>query len=689
MRNHERVAKPNHLAGETSPYLLQHAHNPVDWYPWGSEALERARREDKPILLSIGYSACHWCHVMAHESFEDPATAAVMNERFVNIKLDREERPDLDKIYQLAHQMLTRRPGGWPLNMFLDPHNHVPFFGGTYFPKEPRYNMPAFVSVLQQVSDYYHAHKGNLAQHSASLQAAMQSVAGAAAERSDDRPDASLLDQAYREIATQFDPENGGLGDAPKFPHATTLEFLLRYGSFNGSSAAEALHRVAYTLVKMAEGGIYDQIGGGFCRYSVDAHWQIPHFEKMLYDNGPLLVLYAHAWQATANPLFKRIAIETAEWVMREMQSPTGGYYSTLDADSEGEEGKFYVWRREELQAALDEREFAIVRHFYGLDQSPNFEGHWHLHVAKPMAEVAEALHSDLADAESTLHAARRKMLKVREQRVHPGRDEKVLTSWNALMIKGMAIAGRVFERQDFIDSAQRAADFIQRTLWKDARLLATYKDGRAHLNAYLDDYAFLVDALLELLQARWRTSDLDWAVALADTLLEHFEDKESGGFFFTSDDHESLIYRPKSMTDEALPSGNGVAAYSLGRLGRLLGDTGYLKSAERTVIAATSSMQRLAYAHGTLLIALEEMLRAPHTIILRGQLAEILAWRRTLQQPYDPHRLCFAIPSEIEDLPGLLGERKPDENTIGYVCTGTTCLPPVKTLQALEESLR
>jgi uncharacterized protein YyaL (SSP411 family) len=688
MNNPERPIRRNQLANESSPYLLQHADNPVDWYPWGEEALERARREDKPILLSIGYSACHWCHVMAHESFEDPDTASVMNERFVNIKLDREERPDLDKIYQLAHQMLTGRPGGWPLNMFLDPHSRVPFFGGTYFPKAQRYNLPAFVSVLQRVSDYYHTHKEQLAQHSASLQSAMQSFDSQDGAQNTEDLDAALLAQAHAEIDTHFDPEYGGFGAAPKFPHPTTLEFLLRYWSFNNESNTRTLHLVTHTLEKMAEGGIYDQVGGGFYRYSVDARWQIPHFEKMLYDNGPLLILYTHAWQATGNQLFRRIAIETAEWVMREMQAPTGGYFSTLDADSEGEEGKFYVWHRDEVKHLLTDSEFEIVTRHYGLDQTPNFEGHWHLHVAKPLTQVADALQVEPAAAEASLMAARQKMLKVREQRVHPGRDEKILMSWNALMAKGMAIAGRIFERQDFIDSAFKAIDSAQRTLWHNTRLLATYKDGNARLNAYLDDYAFLMDALLELLQTRWRTADLTWAVALADTVLERFEDKDGGGFFFTSDDHESLIYRPKPMMDEALPAGNGVAAYSLGRLGSLLGNLDYLAARERAVVAAAPSMRRVAYAHGTLLIALEEMLRPPRNIVLRGEAQAMRSWECRLKQPYDPRRLCFAIPDGITDLPYPLSERKPDADVTAYVCTETSCLPPAKTLEALEALL-
>lgn len=680
--------QPNHLSRETSPYLLQHAHNPVEWYPWREEALERARREDKPILLSIGYSACHWCHVMAHESFEDRATARVMNELYVNIKVDREERPDLDKIYQLSHQLLTRRPGGWPLNVLLTPHNHVPFFSGTYFPKEPRYNMPPFVEVLEKAAAYYASHKQALEQHSANFLEAMRSIA-APPESPENALDEAILHQARQEIGGSFDAESGGFGQAPKFPHPPNLEFLLRYWAMAGRSDLSALHMAIKTLEKMAEGGLYDQLGGGFCRYSVDAFWLIPHFEKMLYDNGPLLALYAQAYQIAENPLFKTVALESAAWTMREMQSPEGGYYSSLDADSEGVEGKFYAWDRDEIESLLSPDEFAVAKLHYGLDQTPNFEGKWHLHIAQPLPEVAKALNLELSQSQNRLQSARQKLFQAREKRVHPGRDEKILTSWNALMIKGMTMAGRVFERRDFIDSAQKAYDFLRRTLWQNGRLLATYKDGKAHLNAYLDDYAYLIDASLELLQTRWRTDDLLWAKQLADVLLEHFEDKENGGFFFTSDDHEALLHRPKPFLDESTPAGNGVAAYALQRLGLLLGETRYTEAAAKAIQAAASSLRRMPQAHCTLLIALEEALNPPKLAIIRGDSEDMQAWQKQLQRPYAPRRLCFSIPAGVSDLPGMLAERKAASGTIAYVCTETTCLPPIQTLDDLEQALR
>ena len=602
-------SRPNALIRETSPYLLQHAHNPVDWQPWNSEALERARREDKPILLSIGYSACHWCHVMAHESFEDEATAQVMNELFVNIKVDREERPDLDRIYQTAHQMLAQRAGGWPLTMFLTPDDHTPFFGGTYFPKEPRYGMPAFTDLCRRVAAYYREHRDEVRQQNAAVRENFRRLS-AGEPPAGVQITAGVLTKARAEIGGQFEPKHGGFGQAHKFPHPTTIERLLRHwadSAQRGQPDAEALHMASFSLHAMATGGIYDQLGGGFCRYSVDDYWMIPHFEKMLYDNGQLLALYADAAVATGDVLFRRIAIETAEWTMREMQSPEGGYYSALDADVEGEEGKFYVWTPDAVRTLLTADEYNLFAPVYGLDRPPNFESHaWNLHVFRAPQSMAEKLGLDADQAVALLTNARTKLLAARAARMPPGRDDKVLASWNGLMIKGMARAGRLLGRADFVDSAVRAFDFIRAQMWKDDRLLASYKDGRAHLNAYLDDYAFLLDAGLELLQARRRDGDVEFLIELADTLLDHFEDKTGGGFFFTSDDHEQLIHRPKPASDEAIPSGNGVAAQVLLRLSHLLGSTHYLDAAHRTLLSLWRDIERAPAYHNSLLVAVE-----------------------------------------------------------------------------------
>ena len=673
----------NHLQHETSPYLLQHAENPVEWHPWCEDALEIARREDKPILLSIGYSACHWCHVMAHESFEDPETAKVMNRLYVNIKVDREERPDLDKIYQLAHQLLTRRPGGWPLNMFLTPHEHVPFFGGTYFPPHSRYNMPPFQSILQQAADYYHQQKDAIQKHNASFFEAMQSTLS---PQSGASIDPSILDQAGLESLDQFDTVDGGFGQAPKFPHCSGLEWLLDRWHRNGKQNAGLLHAVIFTLEKMAQGGIHDQIGGGFCRYSVDDRWNIPHFEKMLYDNGPLLALYARAWQITGAGLFQDAALKIADWVVADMQSPEGAFYSSRDADSEGVEGKFYVWTPMQVESVLEPDEFQVVRYHYGLARPANFEEFWHLYIAEPLPEVASRLGMNEPRAEALLESARKKMLATRALRVPPGRDEKILTSWNALMIRGLAIAGRVFDRPDLIDSAYRALDFIYKNLQSDDRLLATHKDGRSHLNAYLDDYAYLIDAVVELSQSRWRTSAIVWAKQLAEVLIDQFEDRIAGGFYFTSNDHEKLIHRPKTMTDESIPSGNGVAAYALSRLGHILGETRFLDAANRVFQAGAASVLRFPSAHGAILTALEDYFQPPRMVILRGESAA--EWKKILSDDFHSDLIVLEIPAEMDGLPGILAQRKPLEQTVAYLCTATSCLPPCHSLESLKQLL-
>jgi len=660
----------NRLADQTSPYLQQHADNPVDWHPWSEEALARARAEDKPILLSVGYSACHWCHVMAHESFEDPAVADVMNRLFVSIKVDREERPDLDQIYQLAHQMLAQRPGGWPLTMFLTPDG-APFFGGTYFPKEQRYNLPGFPQVLERVAQIYREHRGDIARQNETLLATFERMQpGAPAHHSE--LSAEPIDAALRSLKTNFDSRHGGFGGAPKFPHPAELDFCLRRSAASGDGAAE---RVAtYTLERMALGGIYDQLGGGFSRYSVDAEWTIPHFEKMLYDNGPLLRLYADAWTATQNPLFARVAEETAGWAMREMQSQEGGYYSSLDADSEHEEGKFYVWTPDEVRSLLSPEEYAVLAPHYGLDGPPNFENaSWHLRVTGPLAP----------DGAGLLASGRRTLFEAREKRVRPGRDDKVLVSWNALMISGMARAAVVFGRSDWLASAKRALAFIRGTMWRNGRLLATYKDNKAHLNAYLDDYAFLLAALIEQLQAEFDRGALAFAEDLADVLLDQFEDKENGGFFFTSHDHERLIHRPKPGYENATPSGNGAAAFALQRLHFLTGESRYALAAERTLSQFHAELSEHPGGHATLLAALEEHQQPTRTVILRGPDGEIDRWRRELARRYAPQTMVIAVGAAATDLPPVLA--KPAGARVNaWVCEGVSCLAPIDRLEDL-----
>jgi len=683
---------PNRLAAQTSPYLQQHADNPVDWHPWDEEALGLARSQDKPILLSIGYSACHWCHVMAHESFEDPEVAAEMNRHYVNIKVDREERPDLDQIYQTAHAMLTQRSGGWPLTLFLMPDG-TPFFGGTYFPKRARHGMPGFLDLLPRIAEAYREKRGEITkQNTALLEALARTLPAPGGGRELKR---APLDAAVREFAQAFDDVHGGIGRAPKFPHPFELAFCLRRHALDGGEPALAIARL--TLARMAEGGIYDQLAGGFCRYSVDEHWSIPHFEKMLYDNAALTALYSDAWLVTQAPLFKKIVEETAAWIIRDMQSPEGGYTSSLDADSEHEEGKFYVWTPEEVKNLLTPDEYAVVETHYGLDGAPNFEGrHWHLRVLEPLDAVAKRLGVPLAECERRLDTARAKLLAVRVKRVWPGRDDKVLTSWNALMVRGMARAARVFGEPAWRASAQRALGFIRGTLWRPGtsadkprgRLLATCKDGRAHLNAYLDDHAFLLDALLELMQTEFHEEDLRFARELAEILLERFEDREAGGFFFVSHDHEQLIHRAKPGHDNATPSGNGIAAFALQRLGHLVSEPRYLEAAERALKLFYPSLERQPTGFVSLATALDEYLAPPQTVILRGDIKTMAEWQRALARTYRPDTMVIALPAGSAGLPSVLDKAAPPAGVNAWVCRGVTCLAPVTDLAGLERVL-
>ena len=710
---------PNRLATQTSPYLRQHADNPVDWHPWDEEALQLAREQDKPILLSIGYSACHWCHVMAHESFEDPEVAAEMNRHFINVKVDREERPDLDQIYQLAHAMLTQRGGGWPLTMFLAPDG-TPFFGGTYFPKHARYGMPGFLGLLPKIAEAYRDKRGDIAKQNASLIEALDRTVPTAGSGTTLKR--APLDGAVREFAQVFDDVHGGIGRAPKFPHPFELAFCLRRHALDGGELGLRMARL--TLTKMAEGGIYDHIGGGFCRYSVDQYWSIPHFEKMLYDNAALLALYSNAWLVTGQPLFERTVLETVQWVIREMQSPEGGFYSSLDADSEHEEGKFYVWTPAEVRQLLTPEEYAVVEAHYGLDGAPNFEGptaeggagapsgdatperetgasaqssefahplrgaRWNLRVMKPLAFVAGRLGVPLAECETRLASARARLLAARDRRTHPGRDEKVLTSWNAMMVKGLALAARVFNEGGWLESARRAVDFIRKSLWRDGRLLATSKDGNSHLNAYLDDHALLLEALLELMQAEFRPEDLSFAREVAEILLDHFEDGAAGGFFFVSHDHERLIHRAKPGQDGATPSGNGIAAFVLQRLGHLVGEPRYLAAAERALKLFYPAMERQASGLVSLATALEEYLAPPQIVILRGDRAAVAGWQRALAQRYRPATLVLGVPADIHGLPAALDKPAAGAPVNAWLCRGVSCLPPTADLAELERML-
>ena len=670
----------NRLADETSPYLLQHAANPVDWHPWGEEAISEARRLDRPILLSIGYSACHWCHVMAHESFEDEATAAVMNRLFVNVKVDREERPDLDKVYQLAHQVLTQRGGGWPLTMFLAPDDLTPFFGGTYFPKEPRHGLPAFVGILERVAAFYREQRASIASQNVALRGVFADLgpsAGEAGRTLTREPIAA----ARRNLAASFDARFGGFGAAPKFPHAASIELLLREPDDEAPSMAVA------TLRRMAEGGIFDQLGGGFCRYSVDPYWMIPHFEKMLYDNGALLALCAQAAVATGDAVLREAALATAGWALREMRAPDGAFYAALDADSEGHEGRFYVWQRDNVEKLLPPEQYRVLARRYGLDREPNFEGAWHLHGFVAMEDVARELGMPEAQADSLLDAARATLLAERAKRVRPGLDDKILTAWNGLMIRGLAIAGRLLQAPALTDAGLAAVDFLRREAWRDGILYAAWKAGAARFPGYLDDHAFLLDALLELLQSRFRAEDLRFACEVADALLARFADRARGGFWFTAEGEDPPLYRPKGFADEATASGNGVAAQALARLGWLTGDTRYLDAAESTIRAGWASLARAPEAHASLLMALDEQLDPVEIVIVRGAVIELDSWRAALAREYAPRRMVIAIPANIEGLPEALASKRPRNHTVAYVCKGPQCSEPIAELARLSRA--
>ncbi len=683
----------NYLVNQTSPYLLQHAHNPVEWYPWCKIALQRAKQEDKPILLSIGYSACHWCHVMAHESFEDEATAKLMNELFINIKIDREERPDIDKIYQTAQYLLTQRTGGWPLTMFLTPQDQMPFFGGTYFPNEARHGLPAFKDLLLHIANFYQSRREEIDTQNQSMHTALKQIYEPTYSELDLSP--NVLELCNQHLEQTFDAQHGGFGNAPKFPHPTYIERLLRYYAqlkLTNEDKPRALHAALYSLEKMAAGGIYDHLGGGFSRYSVDNYWMIPHFEKMLYDNGPLLALYAQAFSLELTERFKNVCEGTAGWLMREMQSPEGGYYSTLDADSEGEEGKFYVWSQAQIKEVLNDEEFAVFAPHFGIDRDANFEGKYHLHTFTNENEICQTQSISPTDFNNLLNSAKQKLFSLRESRIRPGRDDKILTSWNALMIRGMAIAGRILKRHEYIESAEHALSFLHNTMWSNQRLFATYKDGIAHLDAYLDDYAFLLDAILELLQVRWKTENLTWARQLADILLEQFEDKASGGFYFTANEHERLIQRPKTFSDDSTPSGNGVCALALARLGYLLGETQYLDAAAKTLKSAGQAINQSPIGHTSLLHAYEEQIYPPQIIILRGNDDCLDTWHAVCLQGYAPRRLAFAIANDVDDLPLGLTDKKyltsSQQGVTAYICNGTHCDAPIEDLAQFKEVL-
>jgi uncharacterized protein YyaL (SSP411 family) len=663
----------NRLIHETSPYLLQHSDNPVDWYAWSDEALQRAQKEDKPILLSIGYSACHWCHVMEHESFENASIAKLMNENFINIKVDREERPDLDQIYMSAVQIMTGS-GGWPLTVFLLP-NGEPFYGGTYFPPDDRYGRPGFPRLLTNIADAYRGRRNEIQDNAKMLRQHLNQRMQSG--KSSGSPGVETLDQAVRSLSGRFDPREGGFGSAPKFPPSMSIDFLLRYHNRTGNG--HALEMITLTLDKMACGGMYDQVGGGFHRYSTDDRWLVPHFEKMLYDNALLARVYLDAYRLTGKRLFRRITEEILDFVVREMRDPSGGFYSTQDADSEGVEGKFYVWERAEFETVIGEDGELLARYFNVTDYG-NWEHQNILNIPRPPEMFCKLEKISEQDLEEKVKAALPKLYAARNRRIHPGRDEKILTDWNGLMLRAFADAGAYLDRPDYRRIAEENAAFIFEKLWDGQNLLHSFKDGRARFNAYLDDYANVADGLLALYQLTFDERWLRRSESLAEIIIERFGDEQQGGFYFTAKNHEELIARTKDFFDNATPSGNSVAADVLLRLAALLGRADFRSPAEQTVAAVQNHLAEYASGFGRMLSALDFAIGPSAEIALVGDSDAFLSAYR---KHYLPRTVIAAGESQIELMKGRQSRAgKPT----AFVCENFVCKNPVTEVSEFEQ---
>jgi uncharacterized protein YyaL (SSP411 family) len=673
----------NNLINETSPYLLQHAHNPVEWFSWGESAFEKAKREDKPILLSIGYSACHWCHVMEHESFEDEATARIMNENFVSIKVDMEERPDVDRIYMNFVQLTTGR-GGWPLNVFITPEK-LPFFGGTYFPPENRYNMPSFQQILASVAEAWQTKRDELLHSANDVLGEMRRVG--LAELSPSGLSLDQLDSAFQSFVKTFDAANGGFGGAPKFPPPMSLEFLLAFWKRTGNE--NALRMVKSTCDAMAHGGIYDQLGGGFHRYTVDAIWLVPHFEKMLYDNAQLIRIYLHTFQATKDEFYKRIARETLRYVKREMLDANGGFYTAQDADSEGVEGKFFVWTPQEIEKILGEEDAQIFNFYYDVSEEGNFEGKNILNVNYTIEATASALKISEEKLTKVLERGRTMLFEEREKRVKPFRDEKVLTAWNGLMLAAFSEAAAILNDEEYLEIAKKNADFILENLTEDDYLLRTWKAGEAKLNAYLEDYANFANGLVELFQVSGETKYLKEAKRLVDLMIAEFWDEENGAFYFTATNHEELLLRSKDFYDNATPSGNSAAADVLLKLAKLVGDERYEKFAVTVLRLVAPQIRRYPQAFGRALSALEFHLNPVKEIVLIGEKGNAL--EREIWSEYLPNKVV--VPSEnagedLELVPLVKDRKMIDGKPTAYVCENFICQKPVTGIEDLRQQL-
>jgi uncharacterized protein YyaL (SSP411 family) len=675
----------NRLSQEKSPYLLQHAQNPVEWYPWGAEALARARKEGKPILLSIGYSACHWCHVMERESFEDEATAALMNEGFVNVKVDREERPDLDGIYMRAVQVLTGR-GGWPLTVFLTPEGKA-FYGGTYFPPEPKHGLPSFRQVLEAVRNAYRNRRAEVEMGSEQLLAAIRpdprtrrgGTPGEAGAPVAGELSPRTLVHAFRFLRGRFDPVHGGFGPAPKFPQPTTLEFLLRY--YHRSGEPEALDMVLHTLRSMGRGGIRDHLGGGFHRYSVDARWQVPHFEKMICDNGLLARTILHAYQITGDPELREMVTSTLDYILEDLTDPLGGFYSSRDADSEGEEGLFYLWKSREVDAVLGKEVGELFRRTYGVSERGNFEGRNILTLPRPLSAVAESEGMALEELEEEIARARAALKEARGRRAAPFRDEKVLAGWNSFVLRALAEAAAVLGREDYLRAARKNADFLLGSLRDGDRLLRSWKEEPGKTPAFLEDHAGLGNALLTLHEATLEPRWLEEARKLADLTVSLFWEREARVFYDTPWDGEKLIFRPRDVMDNATPSGNSLVVELLMRAGRFFGEDRFLELAERALGEEEGEMGRFPSAFGRLLSLLTSHLSIPLEVVLLGSPADagMKALLQETHRPFAPNKVVVGGDlSSLPPLPILEGRAVREGRPTAYVCRDYTCGPPI-----------
>ena len=683
----ESPTHTNRLIHETSPYLLQHAHNPVDWYPWGEEALERAKREQKPILLSIGYSACHWCHVMERESFENEEIATIMNDLFVNIKVDREERPDLDEIYMNAVQVLTRH-GGWPMTVFLTP-DLKPFYGGTYYPPSDRYGRPGFPKVMYAVAEAFNEKNEQVLEQADQLTVQLNQMSNLVDPHEHELTE-DLMTQAFQHYRSQFDSQYGGFGNAPKFPPSMGLPFLLRYWHHSGN--ANALEMVELTLHKMARGGLYDQLGGGFHRYSTDAHWLAPHFEKMLYDNAQLVVAYFEACQATQNPFYCDIATETLDYVLREMYDvEKGGFYSTQDADSEGVEGKFFVWEPSDVEDIIGEKNAEIFCEYYDITPQGNFEGENILHVLTPSDIFARKLRMEQDELEALLADGKRKLFAEREKRIKPGLDDKILTSWNGIMIRGMAMGYQLTGKPEYLSACEKSAEFVLTTLSQNNGLLyRTYREGKSHLNAYLEDYSYFIAGLIALYEASFEPKWLSEAERLAHLMIDQFGDDAGDGFFFTGKAHESLIVQSKSAYDGATPSGASMAIHSLFRLAKHLDNSEFHDKGLETLKLYFHQLEVMPSGSGQLLCELAFLLSTPKEIAIIGKKedAKTDAMLAALHSMYVPNKIVALSEPNDAVLPLLANKVQIDDSTTAYVCENYVCQAPTTDVEEFVEML-